>query len=44
MDKYQGVYVKIILNNGDTAKGYINGKDQQGNLVLKDSKKPNVPL
>ena len=38
MDRYQGVFVKIILHNQDTIKGYINGKDAQGHLLLKDGK------
>jgi small nuclear ribonucleoprotein (snRNP)-like protein len=36
MDKYHGVYVKIALANNDIVKGYIHGKDQQGNLILQD--------
>lgn len=38
MDKYFGVFVKIVLGNNDTVRGYIQGKDEQGNLLLKDCK------
>lgn len=38
MDKYHGVYVKIVLNNNDTVKGHIYGKDESGNLILRNGK------
>lgn len=38
MDKYLGVFVKIVLGNNDTVRGFIQGKDKQGNLLLKDCK------
>jgi small nuclear ribonucleoprotein (snRNP)-like protein len=38
MDKYHGVYVKIVLSNNDTVKGHIYGKDESGNLILKNGK------
>lgn len=38
MEKYLGVFVKIVLGNNDTVRGFIQGKDKQGNLLLKDCK------
>ncbi|KAI9478076.1 MAG: YjeF N-terminal domain-containing protein [Benjaminiella poitrasii] len=37
MDKYIGVYVKLVLDKGDKVKGSISGKDEQGHLLLKDA-------
>ncbi|CEP18638.1 hypothetical protein [Parasitella parasitica] len=34
MEKYLGVFVKIVLGNNETVRGYINGKDAHGNLLL----------
>ncbi|KAI8983922.1 YjeF N-terminal domain-containing protein [Mycotypha africana] len=37
MDKYVGVYVKLLLNNSDIIKGYIKGRDDNGLLLLESA-------
>jgi small nuclear ribonucleoprotein (snRNP)-like protein len=36
MDKYHGVFVRIVLSNNDTVKGHIYGKDENDNLILRN--------
>lgn len=38
MDKYHGVFVRIVLSNSDTIKGHIYGKDEKENLILRNGK------